>query len=115
MTMNYIEFIETSVFARQRETLLTEDEYRAFQEMLIINPLEGDLIQGTGGCRKVRFAPASHCKGKSGGIRSIYYFQNSEGRIWLFMAYPKNKKDSLSGEEKNSLKSIIHQLKEGSL
>lgn len=115
MTMNYIEFIETSVFSRQREALLTDDEYRVFQEMLIINPLEGDLIQGTGGCRKVRFAPESNNKGKSGGIRSIYYFQNGEGRIWLFMAYPKSRKDNLSGEEKNALKAIIHQLKESSL
>lgn len=79
MTMNYIEFIETSVFSRQREALLTEDEFRAFQEMLIINPLEGDLIQGTGGCRKIRFAPESTNKGKSGGIRSIYYFQMAKG------------------------------------
>lgn len=41
MTMNYIEFIETSVFSRQREALLTEDEFRAFQEMLIIKSIGG--------------------------------------------------------------------------
>lgn len=107
--MNYIEFIETSVFSRQREALLSEDDYRAFQEMLIINPLEGDLIQGTGGCRKVRFSPSNSNKGKSGSIRTIYYFHNSEGRIWLFMAYPKSRKDSLSGEEKmRSRRSFIN-------
>lgn len=84
--MNYIKFIETSVFSRQREALLSEDDFRAFQEMLIINPLEGDLIQGTGGCRKVRFAPANSNKGKSGSIRTIFTtVKVVSGFLWLIL------------------------------
>lgn len=49
-------FIETSVFTRQLGELLTDDEYFGFQVHLAANPLAGDVIQGTGGLRKVRVA-----------------------------------------------------------
>ncbi|MEK8493625.1 hypothetical protein P2P36_24730 [Escherichia coli] len=54
--MDYLEFIETPLFTKQRIELFTEDEYQAFQTELIQNPSAGVIMRDTGGCRKIRFA-----------------------------------------------------------
>nr|MDC2856015.1 type II toxin-antitoxin system RelE/ParE family toxin [Ningiella sp. W23] len=65
-------FVESSIFEKYRELYLSDDEYRLFQADLMVNPKQGDVIQGTGGLRKVRVA--SKGKGKRGGSRVIYYY-----------------------------------------
>lgn len=57
-------FIETSVFTRQVQELLTDEEYAAFQSALAANPEAGDVIEGTGGLRKVQVAASG--RGKRG-------------------------------------------------
>jgi hypothetical protein len=47
-------FVETSVFTRQVQELLTDDEYRGLQKVLVSHPDAGTLIVGSGGLRKVR-------------------------------------------------------------
>ena len=64
-------FIETSVFTRQVQELLTDEEYRQLQIVLLVHPDVGDLIQGSGGLRKMRWSAKGH--GKRGGSRVIYY------------------------------------------
>ena len=64
-----IEFIETSLFTRQIKQLASDEDLRALQRQLIGNPDFGDLIQDTGGLRKIRMATGS--QGKSGGVRVI--------------------------------------------
>ncbi|HAG2283318.1 TPA: addiction module toxin RelE [Salmonella enterica] len=113
--MEFFEFIETDFFSGLRKKLLTEEEYTEFQKLLIVNPEAGSVMVGTGGCRKIRFSPESYQKGKSGAVRVIYYYQSPEGRIWLFLLYQKGQKDTLTGAEKNTLKSAISLLKEGKL
>ncbi|CNI45338.1 hypothetical protein [Yersinia vastinensis] len=54
--MDFLQFIEAPFFSKQREVLLTEDEFRELQQVLLLNPSSGALIVGTGGVRKVRFA-----------------------------------------------------------
>ena len=66
-----IEFIETSLFTRQIKSIATDDELKDLQKELIAWPDKGDLIQQTGGLRKIRMAAGS--KGKRGGIRVIYF------------------------------------------
>ncbi|EKN3756395.1 type II toxin-antitoxin system RelE/ParE family toxin [Yersinia enterocolitica] len=107
--MDFLQFIETPFFSKQRDILLTEDEFREFQQVLLLNPSSGALIVGTGGVRKVRFAIGQ--KGKSGGVRVIYYYQEPQGRIWLFTVYPKNQKDTLTSSEKQQFKDVIIQIK----
>lgn len=75
--MEYYEFVETSVFTREMKTLLSDDEYKEFQTFLIENPEAGDLIVGTGGCRKVRWSRQG--TGKSSGVRAIYYSTTRQG------------------------------------
>ena len=65
-----MEFIETSIFTAQVQEQLSDDEYKEFQESLILNPSAGDIIRGSGGLRKVRWNVGS--TGKRGGVRVIY-------------------------------------------
>ena len=104
-----IEFIETPTFTRQIDTIASDDELKELQSTLIAQPDKGDLIQGTGGLRKVRMA-LGH-KGKRGGARVIYFLATAEV-IYLILAYPKNVKDSLTPSEKATLKTLTQQLRE---
>lgn len=104
-----IEFIETSIFTRQIQTIATDDELKTLQVELIADPEKGDLIQGTGGLRKVRMATGQ--QGKSGGARVIYFLAHAE-KIYLVLAYAKSEKVSLTAAEKAVLKKLTTQLKE---
>ena len=97
-------FIETSVFTRQVAELLTDEEYAAFQSWLAENPLAGDVIEKTGGLRKVRAAAGG--KGKRGGARVIYYDVDGAGQIRLLLIYRKGVKDDLSAAEKKVLRKL---------
>lgn len=108
--MEYLEFVETSVFTRECKSLLTDDEYKEFQAHLLLDPEAGSIIVGTGGCRKVRWARQG--TGKSSGIRAIYYYYNPAGRLYMLLVYPKSEKDSLSAAEKNQLKAVVSVFKE---
>lgn len=103
-----IEFIETSIFTRQIREIATDEELRQLQLDLLNTPEKGDLIQGTGGLRKVRMATGH--RGKSGGSRVIYFLATAEV-IYLVLAYPKSVKDSLTAAEKSELKQLVQQLK----
>ncbi|EGY29662.1 hypothetical protein Rin_00003530 [Candidatus Regiella insecticola 5.15] len=103
--MKLLHFIETSLFQRKIDDLLSRDEYMEFQEYLRLDPEIGATISATGGCRKVRWAIQG--KGKSGGIRVIYYYQTTEGEIYLLLVYPKNERENLSDEQKGQLRKII--------
>lgn len=71
------EFIESPVFSSFLPDYLTDDEYSALQEHLCEHPEAGDLIRGSGGVRKIRWARAG--SGKSGGIRVCYYVRTRVG------------------------------------
>lgn len=103
-----IKFIETTIFTKQISSLATDDELKKLQEELIAQPEKGDLIQGTGGLRKIRMATGD--QGKSGSVRVIYFLATAE-IIYLILAYPKNVKDNLSHSEKSELKKLTKLLK----
>lgn len=63
-------FIEISLFTRLVYNYLSEDNYRAFQNHLLLHPTIGKVVPGSGGVRKIRWATKG--KGKSGGVRVIY-------------------------------------------
>ncbi len=92
-----MEFIETSIFTKRIDEYLTHEEYLDLQILLSENPEAGSLIKGGGGIRKIRCATGN--RGKSGGIRVIYYFVNARNQIFMLTAYPKSKKDNLTKSE----------------
>lgn len=105
-----ITFIELSGFSKRRKDLLTDDNFRLLQESLIVNPEAGSRIEGTGGFRKLRWALPG--KGKSGGVRVIYYnLVPSSGRLYLAVIYPKNEQDNLTDAQKAQLKTLTSKLK----
>lgn len=103
-----IEFIETPTFTKQIKGLATDDELMKLQIELIAQPAKGDLIEGTGGLRKVRMAAGG--QGKSSSVRVIYFLATVE-IIYLILAYSKNVKDNLTRAEKAELKKLIILLK----
>jgi mRNA-degrading endonuclease RelE of RelBE toxin-antitoxin system len=98
-------FIETSIFTRQISELLSDDELSALQWTLIAQPDLGDLIRGSGGLRKTRWAGSG--RGKRGGLRVIYYWHVAGRIILLLLAYPKSAQDDLTSDQLKILKSII--------
>jgi hypothetical protein len=72
-----LEFLETPFFTRAITQLLHDSEYAALQGALIIDPEAGELIQGSGGLRKIRWQQSRRGKGKRGGIRVIYDLHNA--------------------------------------
>lgn len=87
------EFVESSVFAKYVYDYLAEEEYAALQWYLSLHVNTGDLILGSGGCRKMRWGAAD--KGKRGGVRVIYYEVTSAGQIWLLAIYAKSRQGNL--------------------
>ncbi len=98
-------FIETSIFTRKILDLLSDTEYQALQADLMDNPARGDLIKGGGGIRKVRFAAKG--KGKSGGIRVIYYWMCEDGQILMLLAYSKSTQDDLTDQQTTILRTLV--------
>ncbi|MEH2740900.1 type II toxin-antitoxin system RelE/ParE family toxin [Klebsiella pneumoniae] len=97
-------FIELQGFSKRRQVLLQDDEFRAFQEILINDPEAGDTISGTGGFRKIRWSRPG--MGKRGGVRVIYYNVTKKGRIYLALIYPKIEQDELNQEQKKMLRQV---------
>ena len=76
-------FVEMPAFIRHRSDYLDDEGLRALQSALLENPEAGDVIEGTGGLRKVRHADPRRGKGKRGGLRVIYYWWDSRRQIWF--------------------------------
>ncbi|MCP3852687.1 MAG: type II toxin-antitoxin system RelE/ParE family toxin [Gammaproteobacteria bacterium] len=88
-------FIETSRFTKLLPDYLSDDDYRGLQSHLLLKPDAGNIIRGSGGVRKVRWAVSG--KGKSGGIRAIYYWKKNDHEIWMLTLYSKSEQDTISG------------------
>jgi hypothetical protein len=99
--------IETSVFSRQVQALLTDEEYRELQKALVSRPHVGALIPGSGGLRKIRWALPG--RGKRGGVRVIYYWAVSQEQLLMLFIYPKNELDDLTPAQIKILRTIVEE------
>jgi hypothetical protein len=102
-----MEFIEAPAFTRYVSDYLGDDSYQELQSELASNPEFGDLISGTGGFRKLRWADPRRGKGRRGGLRIIYYYFLSAQQIWLMTLYDKNEAVDLTPKQKKALKRSI--------
>ena len=101
--------VETPEFIKQALTLVERKVIDDFIYFIAHEPLKGDLIQGSGGVRKIRWSK-DYSSGKSGGIRVLYYYYDQSIPIFLFTAYAKNQKANISDKDKATLKKITKQL-----
>lgn len=97
--------VETSIFTKQVQQLLNDEEYRLLQTELVKRPDAGVVIPGSGGLRKIRWY--SHGHGKRGGARIIYYWAVSKEQLLLLLIYPKNVQDDLTSAQLKALRQIV--------
>lgn len=98
-------FIETSLFTKLLPDYLGEEDYRGLQNHLLQQPESGDVVRGSGGVRKVRWA--SEGRGKSGGVRVIYYWKKSDSEMWMLTIYSKSEKATIPGHQLKKIEEAI--------
>ena len=100
-------FVELPPFERYRAEYLDDAAFSSLQAALMADPEVGDVIQDTGGLRKVRFSDPRRGKGKRGGLRIIYYWWKAGRQFWLFTLYGKDEIDDLSAAQRKTLKALL--------
>lgn len=100
-------FLELPPFERHRQTYLNDESFRGLQKVLMANPEAGDVIEGTGGLRKLRYADEKRGKGKRGGLRILYFWWQAGTQFWLFTVYNKNEMDDLTADQRKILKDLL--------
>lgn len=100
---------EMPEYIRSAESLLSESERKDVIDYVAARPEAGDLIQGTGGIRKLRWARGG--RGKSGGVRVIYYFHSERLPLYLLTVFGKGEKADLGKAERNELAKLVQILK----
>ncbi len=99
--------VETSVFTRRVLKLMSDEDYRELQQMLVGDPERGAIIRSSGGLRKIRWARPG--RGKRGGVRAIYYWARSREILLMLLVYGKNEQDDLTPEQLRVLKSLVEE------
>lgn len=105
-------FKELPPFERFRKDYLTDDQFVALQQLMLLDPEIGDVIKGSGGLRKMRLGDPRRGKGKRGGLRIIYYWWISAELFLLFAIYGKDEMDDLSPKELSLLATMLTREKE---
>jgi len=100
-------FVEMPAFARLRPLYLDDEEYRRLQAILMENPEAGDVIQGAGGLRKMRFADDRRNKGTRGGLRVIYYRWEPGAQFWLYAVFDKDEVSDLTRVQRSALRDAL--------
>jgi hypothetical protein len=96
---------ETSEFVKKARKLLSDEERQELVSYLSAHPSDGDIMEGTGGIRKLRWARQG--TGKSGGARVIYLYYNDGMPLYALTIYGKGEKDNLSQAERNELAKLV--------
>lgn len=101
-------FIESSIFERILPVYLDDDEYSELQQFLMQNPEVGELVPGSGGVRKVRWARPG--MGKRGGLRIIYFVRYQPNEFWMLTLYAKAKREDIPA---HILKQLLEASRDG--
>ena len=102
-------FVETTLFSKLLSRYLDDDGYRGLQNYLIERPDAGAVIQRSGGVRKIRWAARG--KGKSGGLRVIYYWVKADEQVFFLTLYGKGEKEDLGAAELKRIVKLVEELK----
>ena len=96
---------ELPEYLRAATGLLADTDLRAIVDHLAARPAAGDLIEGNGGVRKLRWARDG--RGKSGGVRVVYYFHRGAMPLYLLTMFAKTERANLSKAERNALAGLV--------
>lgn len=100
----YITVVETSSFISAAKGCMTDEERTAAIDMIAQDPECGNLLVGGGGIRKVRFSVGG--RGKSGGVRIVYYYHDMNVPVFLLTVFAKNERAGLSKDELSQLAKV---------
>lgn len=98
---------ETSVFTKQVTKLLDAQSYRLLQLRLVADPSAGDLIERSGGLRKIRWQGSG--RGKRGGVRVIYYWATEHDVLLMLLMYAKNEQEDLTADQLRILAALVEE------
>jgi hypothetical protein len=101
--------VETPEFLRRAKSRMGDGERRNLVSHLAANPTDGDLMEGTGGARKLRWSRPG--AGKSGGLRVITFYGGIALPVFLLSVFAKNEQANLTKSERNALSVILAELK----
>lgn len=110
MKVSLVTVVEHPNYLKRAEKLLASEQMGEIADLLAANPTAGDIMQGTGGCRKLRYAGVRG-KGKSGGMRVIHLFVTADQQVHLLDIYGKGEKANLTKTERNALAKLATVLK----
>ncbi len=96
--------VATLGYDRRARTLLTPTERAAAELEIVLAPTAWPVIPGTGGARKARAARGG--RGKSGGVRIIYFVMSRHGVIYLIDIYAKSQKEDLTNAERREIRKL---------
>lgn len=102
-----MQFIETSVFTRTIVKLLDDDTYRSLQLALLLQPKIGPAIRGSGRIRKLRWSLQR--RGKLGGVRIIYFWDEPSETFYMLYAYPKSAREDLTARQLQTLVRLVRE------
>jgi hypothetical protein len=102
-----VKFVETTVFTRRLRDVLTDNQYQRLQEALLRRPLQGSVIEGTSGIRKLRWAQQG--RGKRGSLRVIYYWHSKRETFLMLFLYSKNEQGDLTAEQRRLFAQVVRQ------
>jgi hypothetical protein len=104
--LDYTTVAESAEYIRSAARLLTDNERQDVLHYLAAHPKAGDLIEGTGGVRKLRWGRGS--TGKSGGVRVIYYFHSDAVPLYLLTMFGKGERANINQAERNELRGLVN-------
>ena len=100
-------FIETPIFTRTVVEFLGDEDYRSMQLALLLRPELGSLIRRSGGLRKIRWSLSG--RGKRGGLRIIYFWDEASETFYMLYVYPKNEQEDLTAQQLRVLRRLVRE------
>lgn len=91
-----------------RDAGMSDEEMSQIIETIAANPISGDVMEGTGGARKLRHRKTG--TGKRGGYRTVHYYAGDDVPVFLLAVFSKGDKDNLSKAERNELAKVLSNL-----
>jgi mRNA-degrading endonuclease RelE of RelBE toxin-antitoxin system len=99
-----VRIVPLARYEKHIKRLLSSNERMAMESNIAAQPLSYPVMPQAGGCRKARWARGN--RGRSSGIRVVFYYHVQSETVYMIDAYPKNEKENLTDAEKSDLKRL---------